>query len=407
MNLVAFFAFSLPFPLYPPYSLSHFSFYTHFAHSLSFSFSFSFSALLISIDRLSVYLQEQSCRMNTLPSQLPPLPPVKPAVPPTPASPTSPRTRSQFYHSEPLPHSPSQDQFPTDNCNNNAHTNTHTTPNSTTTKTTTTTTTTATTTATGTSNPRSSSSLSEELLRSAPHTQQLPPIKSTRSSTGDLVTSPGNHHNRHATHGSFSLGDADAILRGHTGTDRTPIQFTKPEIEKSYQELLKRQPVANTGPSLFHSKTPRRPSKEAKQRTMLSPNPPSNIHDKQSHSQRPSKNSVSSNLSSSLSHSPIFGSPASEDAKRWIKTVGTDQPSDTESEHPESDQEAPEDKQQQWQIDYENDVAGQVELETEADMLPRKQPDTSSSSWFNMAGNHSSEDSVDSSCLIPASSGFA
>ncbi|KAG0000779.1 hypothetical protein BGZ65_004061 [Modicella reniformis] len=105
----------------------------------------------------------------------------------------------------------------------------------------------------------------------------------------------------------------------------------------------------------------------------------------------PSKKSSNSNLSSSQSHSPTFGSPASEHGRRSIKTVGRDQPSDADIEHPESDQDGLEENQQQrWQIDYENNVPSQVELEAETDTA-RKQPRTSS--WtgkiyplFSMAG---------------------
>lgn len=204
------------------------------------------------------------------------------------------------------------------------------------------------------------------------------------------MTSPGNHLNRHVAHNSVSLSDAD-FTRNSTGTDHAPIQFSTREIQKSFQELLKRQPVAAPGPTLLHGKTQRRPSnpnRDVKQRNHLLPNPPSNTPPARRASKARANSTVGSNLSSSLSHSPIFGSPASEHAKHWIKTVGRDQNTDTESEQ--SDQDVPEDNQQpQWQIDYENDVAGQVELETETDSS-RKQAETSSTStaslsWTNKA----------------------
>lgn len=305
--------------------------------------------------------------MNNTSSQFTPQSP--PPTSATPASPTSSRTRSHFYHSEPLPRSPSQDQFPTDHRYTNS----------------------------------SRDSLTHSTLgQPLPPPPQTKPPKSARSSS---ISSPGNHLNRHlissnhhnSNSSSTSASDVDTSAKSNTSADRSSIQFSQSEIQKSFQALLKRDPAGGTVPPTLQGKTQRQPSKDVKQRNLLPPNPTSNIHIMQSDSRTPSKTSGSSNPSGSLSHSPIFGSPASEHAKRWVKTVGRDQPSDTESEHPESDQEALEDnQQQQWQIDYENDVAGQVELETETD-LPRKQPPVSSS-WtnkthalFNMAGNHSSE----------------
>ncbi|KAI8603800.1 hypothetical protein EDD21DRAFT_368101 [Dissophora ornata] len=313
---------------------------------------------------------------------------------PPPMSPTSPRTRAQFYHSEPIPQSPSQAQFPQntipstprgtngsfdDNNNNNKNNN-------------------------------NGSNIATDRLQSFAQQQQPPSPKPSRSSTGGLPTSPGG--------GTFNLhlasnnGNAEtnnnigvrqitttttttAVVVAAATADRAPqLQFNTSEIQRSYQALLKKQPLS-TGQSVLQTRPPRNPPpKDNKPRQFLSPSSQLNNQSKQQLPRSPSRsgrsnssgggssgggggsvsrtNSISNQsintLSTSLSHSPIFGSPASEHARHWIRSVGRDhQPSDSESEQQrESDPESYEDnnQQQQWQIDYEHDVAGQVELET-------------------------------------------
>ena len=155
-------------------------------------------------------------------------------------------------------------------------------------------------------------------------------------------TAQPGHRNSGSSNGS-SIAMAD-----------TRTQFNTSEIERSFQALLKKQPVATPGPAVLHGRGHRHLlPRDAKPRHYLSPH---------HHGHRSG--------SESNGHSPVFGSPAADHARHWIKSVGQvhDRASDSEGEghHAESDQDSAEDsQQQQWQIDYDHHIAGHVELETD------------------------------------------
>ncbi|KAF9114817.1 hypothetical protein BGX27_009765 [Mortierella sp. AM989] len=283
------------------------------------------------------------------------------------ASTSSPRTstsstRANLYHSAPLLSSPTQAQFPTqDNTPTNGDTIN--------------------------SFPNGNNLILHPALPPPPSQQPSSP-KPSRSSTGALPPSPGGILNIHRT--SQPITTTNPIYGDINGSrtttpDRTPVLFNTFEIERSFQELLKKQPVASSGPSFLQSKVPRQqppPAKDTKPRHFLSPSAHSHLGAKlPRRSPSTNSNSNSSNLSTSLSYSPVLGSPASEHARHWIKSVGRDHLSDTDSERRDSDHEGYEEtQQQQWQIDYEyDDVAGQIELETETEM--QRQPDPHMPPW--------------------------
>ncbi|KAI9238763.1 MAG: hypothetical protein BYD32DRAFT_435440 [Podila humilis] len=146
----------------------------------------------------------------------------------------------------------------------------------------------------------------------------------------------------------------------------TPIQFNTSEIERSFQALLKKQPVATPGPVVLQGKGN---NSHFARRDLLHPqDKPDFLHSGSlsSSKQRHQPQQLSGNVGS-LSHSPVFGSPATDHARHWIRSVnaGRDHLSDSESEQRESDQDLLEDSHQQWQIDYDHHIAGHVELETE------------------------------------------
>ncbi|KAF9181540.1 hypothetical protein BGZ51_005378 [Haplosporangium sp. Z 767] len=233
----------------------------------------------------------------------------------------------------------------------------------------------------------------------------------TRSASRNGTFVGGLNLHSLARNGSFPIQDKrNASIDSNAGSERLPVQFSTSEIERSFQALLKKQPMATVGPSVLHGKSHRHlHSKDSKPRHFLSPNTFAHhhyhskqqhqqdqqhqLHQQQQHQQQQwlqqeqllhqgSPNSNSSSFSNTISHSPIFGSPAAEHARHWIKTVGQgrDHISDSESEQRENNSDQDHDcyddghQQQQWQIDYDHHVAGHVELETEADTA-RKQPD--------------------------------
>ncbi|GJJ71974.1 hypothetical protein EMPS_04331 [Entomortierella parvispora] len=186
---------------------------------------------------------------------------------------------------------------------------------------------------TTTTTPTAIASATTTAIGGAPATlpSSLPPFPPTQSS-------PRNS--------GGSNGSSSAMADHRT-------QFNTSEIERSFQALLKKQPVATPGPAVFHGRGHRHlHSKEVKPRQYLSPH---------HHSHRSG--------SESNGHSPVFGSPAADHARHWIKSVGQvqDQTSDSEGDghHAESDQDSAEDAQQQWQIDYDHHIAGHVELESD------------------------------------------
>ncbi|KAG0249353.1 hypothetical protein BG011_009385 [Mortierella polycephala] len=313
-----------------------------------------------------------------------------PTTPPT----HSPRTRAQFYHSEPLPQSPTLGQFP-------VHHQSLTTQQK--------------------QQQVQQQEQRQQLLEPASpkpsrapqqqkqdqqleqRQQPLEPAspKPSRASTDTARAPPSASRNGTfvgglnlhslARNGSSSFqGERNTSVDSNAGSERLPVQFSTSEIERSFQALLKKQPMATVGPSVLHGKSHRHlHSKDSKPRHFLSPNTFAHhhYHSKQQDQQQEqllhqgSPNSNSSSFSNTISHSPIFGSPAAEHARHWIKTVGQgrDHISDSESEQRENNSDQDHDcyddgQQQQWQIDYDHHVAGHVELETEADTA-RKQPD--------------------------------
>ncbi|KAF9956945.1 hypothetical protein BGZ70_009698, partial [Mortierella alpina] len=251
------------------------------------------------------------------------------------------RARAQLYHSDPIPPSPSQAQFLAE--------------------------------------PQS-----PQLPPSPSHSFDLP--RPSRSSTGTLPGSPRASTPKLARMGSGSGGTA----------------------ERSFQALLKKQPLATVGPSVLQGKVHRHlHPKDAKPRHYLSPTSRSQQYShhaqltghQQLHGSLNGNTSLSQSGSStqSHSHSPIFGSPAADHARHWIKSVGH-HVSDSENEQREgSDQDHEHDsyednQQQQWQIDYDHHVAGHVELETDVETEGRMSDNPSLPSWpgkahplFNMA----------------------
>ncbi|KAF9095988.1 hypothetical protein BGX29_008783 [Mortierella sp. GBA35] len=267
-------------------------------------------------------LPSPSLRSTSLPSK---------TESPSPASPVSPsRSRAQFYHSDPIPQSPT---LPT-----------------------------------VVEAPRP--------LSPAPnHPQPQPPSSPTvvkHSSLGDLSSTRHNWINNNSTNSNSNNQNQNLHSQTSNSTttsatsERTALQFNTSEIERSFQALLKKQPIATSGPSLLQTKAHRHlHPKDAQPRHLLT------TAAQTQQRQLPG----SPNNSNHLSHSPIFGSPAAEHARHWIKSVGLgrDHISDSESEQRESDHDSYEESQQQhqWQIDYDYHVAGHVELETEAESSSR------------------------------------
>ncbi|KAF9935407.1 hypothetical protein FBU30_000005 [Linnemannia zychae] len=231
---------------------------------------------------------------------------------PRPSTPTSPsRTRGQFqYHSEPIPQSPTSPVATID---------------------------------------------SRPFSPAPSQPQPQPPSSPTSSKHSSLGEMPSPNR---IWINSKSNGNTTTA----TSSDRSAVQFNASEIERSFQALLKKQPIAAAGPSMLQNKTHRHlhPKDAQASRHLLSTGMPTQ--------QRSLPGSP--NNSSHLSHSPIFGSPAAEHARHWIKSagLGRDLISDSESEQRESDHDSYEDSQQQhqWQLDYDHHVAGHVELEAEA-----------------------------------------
>ncbi|KAK3837391.1 MAG: hypothetical protein J3R72DRAFT_449857 [Linnemannia gamsii] len=257
---------------------------------------------------------------------------------PAPASPVSPtRVRSHgFYHSDPIPQSPTRP--------------------------------------TVASNPRP--------LSPAPNQPQpQPPSSPTatkHSSLGELpsahrtwINSNQNNNINTSTIAGITPIDQNLNSTPNASSDRSSgLQFNTSEIERSFQALLKKQPIATSGPSLLQSKTHRHlHPKDAQPRHLFSAGT--------QQQQRPGL--PGSPNSSLLSHSPIFGSPAAEHARHWIKSagLGRDHISDSESEQRESsDHDSYDDshQQHQWQIDYDHHIAGHVELETEPESESSSKP---------------------------------
>ncbi|KAG0275891.1 hypothetical protein BGZ95_008250 [Linnemannia exigua] len=256
---------------------------------------------------------------------------------PAPSSPVSPsRARSHgFYHSDPIPQSPTRPTVASD--------------------------------------PRP--------LSPAPNQPQpQPPSSPTatkHSSLGELPSAHRTWINSNQNNNNYNINTT--TITGITAIDQNPnstpnassdrnggLQFNTSEIERSFQALLKKQPIATSGPSLLQSKTHRHlHPKDAQPRHLLPVG---------TQQQRPGL--PGSPNSSHLSHSPIFGSPAAEHARHWIKSagLGRDHISDSESEQRESsDHDSYDDshQQQQWQIDYDHHIAGHVELETESEPSSR------------------------------------
>ncbi|KAF9140221.1 hypothetical protein BG015_001748 [Linnemannia schmuckeri] len=244
---------------------------------------------------------------------------------PMPASPVSPsRSRgNQFYHSEPIPQSPT----------------------------------------------RPSVDLARPLSPAPSQPQPQPPSSPATKHTS-LGEMPAPHRNWINNSGNSITIDQNLHSTSNSTTtptnsssERAALHFNTSEIERSFQALLKKQPIATPGPSLLQSKTHRHlhPKDASQPRHLLTTG--AQIQ------QRPLPGSPNS---SHLSHSPVFGSPAAEHARHWIKSaeLGRDHISDSESEQRESsDHDSYEDsqQQQQWQIDYDHHIAGHVELETEAE----------------------------------------
>ncbi|KAF9951363.1 hypothetical protein BGZ72_007114 [Mortierella alpina] len=310
------------------------------------------------------------------------LPAISTAANPTAGTPAS-RARAQLYHSDPIPPSPSQAQFLAE--------------------------------------PQS-----PQKPPSPSHSFDLP--RPSRSSTGTLPGSPRPSTPKLARIGSGNGGTAnsrnsdDAIRLGPLGdhaSRTTPVQFNTSEIERSFQALLKKQPLATTGPSVLQGKVHRHlHPKDAKPRHYLSPSSHSHQYSHQTHGS-PNANSSHSQSGSgtqSHSHSPIFGSPAADHARHWIKSVGN-HVSDSENEQREgSDQDHEHDsyednQQQQWQIDYDHHVAGHVELETDAESVKRQPDNPSQLSWpgkahplFSMAEQRGSKEQASGAETQPAAS---
>ncbi|KAF9927418.1 hypothetical protein BGZ67_007527 [Mortierella alpina] len=317
--------------------------------------------------------------------QLPPI--ATNASPPTAGRQAS-RARAQLYHSDPIPPSPSQAQFLAE--------------------------------------PQS-----PQQPPSPSHSFDLP--RPSRSSTGTLPGSPRANTPK-ARMGSGNGGaisnrnSHDAIHKGALGdhaSRTTPVQFNTSEIERSFQALLKKQPLATVGPSVLQGKIHRHlHPKDAKPRHFLSASSHSHQHSHHAHLTghqhlhgTPNGNtsySQSGSSTQSHSHSPIFGSPAADHARHWIKSVGH-HVSDSENEQREgSDQDHEHDsyednQQQQWQIDYDHHVAGHVELETDVETERRLPDNASQLPWpgkahplFNMAEQRGSKEQGSGAGTQPA-----
>lgn len=197
-----------------------------------------------------------------------------------------------------------------------------------------------------------------------------PPHQPVQSITSVSSLNNANLHNKHTLQSptrTNSISSATPHLpRTNSGMD-TPIQFNTSEIERSFQALLKKQPVATPGPTVLQGKGI---NSHSARRDLLHPqDKPDFLHSgslSSSSKQRHQPQQLSGNVGA-LSHSPVFGSPATDHARHWIRSVnaGRDYLSDSESEQRESDQDLLEDSHQQWQIDYDHHIAGHVELETE------------------------------------------
>lgn len=188
--------------------------------------------------------------------------------------------------------------------------------------------------------------------------QSIPPVSSPNL-TNSLNKLPFQSPPR--TNSTSSIPSLSKANSGST-VDRTPIQFNTSEIERSFQALLRKQPVATPGPAVLQGK-----GNTSHFARLLHPQDKPDdflLSGTLSSSSKRHLQPLSGN-SGSLSHSPVFGSPATDHAKHWIRSVnGREYLSDSESER-ESDPDQLEDSQ--WQIDYDHHIAGHVELETETD----------------------------------------
>ncbi|KAG0057127.1 hypothetical protein BGZ83_001561 [Gryganskiella cystojenkinii] len=232
---------------------------------------------------------------------------------------------------------------------------------------------------TGTSTPTSSIST----ITAATTAPTTPTQQSPRNSTSSNSNSNnnGSSYGINSSNNNNSSSSMNIINSSSTMTDGARTQFNTSLIERSFQALLKKQPVATPGPAVLHGKGHRHlHPKDTKPRHYLTPH--SHHHHSSSHHQS------GSDTSNSLSHSPIFGSPAADHARHWIKSVGhshdhNHRGSDSENERlyhnsrlhrdasaesDDHDDSAEETQPQQWQIDYDHHVAGHVELESAEDL---------------------------------------
>ncbi|KAG0094027.1 hypothetical protein BGZ92_010039 [Podila epicladia] len=200
-----------------------------------------------------------------------------------------------------------------------------------------------------------------------PHHSQAQSIAPVSSPTNVNLLNKRLFQSPPRTNSTSSIPPLPKTNSGST-VDRTPIQFNTSEIERSFQALLKKQPVATPGPAVLQGKGNNSHvahrghlHPEDKPDDFLLSGSLSSSSTKQHQLQQPLSGNVSA-----LSHSPVFGSPATDHARHWIRSVnGRDHFSDSESEQRESDQDLLEDNHQQWQVDYDHHIAGHVELETE------------------------------------------
>ncbi|KAF9412102.1 hypothetical protein BGZ94_001143 [Podila epigama] len=220
---------------------------------------------------------------------------------------------------------------------------------------------------------------------------QVPPKPPTKSqSYNDNLRLPP----RSTSHMGSSGNNGTNNNNGNS--ERSHGQFNALDIERSFQALLKKQPMATSSLSTPSSKgaPPRRTHlhPQDKPSHFLSPGSSSSQRQQhhyphrqqqqqqqqrqQHHRHQGFQSQPSSSGSNSLSHSPIFGSPATDHARHWLRSVGAgrDHVSDSESEQRESDQDLGEENlQQQWQVDYDHHVAAHVELETEQETQVQQQ----------------------------------
>ncbi|KAF9433858.1 hypothetical protein BGZ76_008885 [Entomortierella beljakovae] len=178
---------------------------------------------------------------------------------------------------------------------------------------------------------------------------------SLKSSSGAIPPSPNGLLNIHRSihHNVETTNDN---TRAVTPTDRAPVQFNTFEIERSFQQLLKKQPVANMGPSVLHGRASRDPSQSKTSKSRLQ-------HQLLPSAQSPFNPNVprrtastGSNTSSSNGRGSSF-SPTPEHGRNSTRTgVGKELLGDTEGTRMSEDHEEYEETQkQQWQIDYEKD----------------------------------------------------